>query len=193
LLLEEKKQLTYDRQRVAGLSGWSILFGKLALIYAIASIQIALMIGWSALIFRVQWGSAGHVLMISAAAVVGIGGLGLLFMTVAAAFDSFMISKVFENGINQVLALIGGAYIPIETMPGIFQKLSLIPINGVILKVYLYNMMGYSFSELLPYVGLILLNGAVFTAVALVIFKLKEVKPHADHTLSTPVDAESVV
>lgn len=193
LLLEEKKQLTYDRQRVAGLSGWSILFGKLALIYAIASIQIALMIGWSALIFRVQWGSAGHVLMISAAAVVGIGGLGLLFMTVAAAFDSFMISKVFENGINQVLALIGGAYIPIETMPGILQKLSLIPINGVILKAYLYNMMGYSFSELLPYVGLILLNGAVFTAVALVIFKLKEVKPHADHTLSTPVDAESVV
>jgi ABC-2 type transport system permease protein len=193
LLLEEKKQLTYDRQRVAGISRWSVLLGKLALIYVIALIQIALMVGWSMLIFRVSWGATGAMVLITLATVFGIGGLAMLFMTVAAAFDSFMVSKVFENGINQVLALIGGAYIPVETMPALIQKLALFPINGVILRAYLYNMMGYSLSELLPYIGLILLNGVVFMAAAVAVFKLKEVKPHVDHPVPKTVDAESVL
>lgn len=123
----------------------------------------------------------------------GIGGLGLLFMTVAAAFDNIMISKVFENGLNQVLALVGGAYIPVETMPALIQKVALVPINGVILKAYLYNMMGYSLPELMPYVGLILLNGAVFSVAGILVFRFKEVKVHVDHNLSKAVDAESVL
>ncbi|WP_300688097.1 ABC transporter permease [Acidaminobacter sp.] len=193
LLLEEKRQLTYDRQRAAGLSRWSILLGKLALIDAVALIQILLMIVWSTLIFRISWGSPAALAVITLATVLGIGGLGLLFMTVAAAFDNIMISKVFENGLNQVLALVGGAYIPIETMPALIQKVALIPINGVILKVYLYNMMGYSLPELMPYVGLILLNGLVFSVAGILVFRFKEVKAHVDHNVPTAVDAESVL
>lgn len=193
LLLEEKRQLTYDRQRAAGLSRWSILLGKLALIDAVALIQIVLMMVWSTLIFRVSWGSPVALMVITLATVFGIGGLGLLFMTVAAAFDNIMISRVFENGLNQVLALVGGAYIPIETMPALIQKIALLPINGVVLKAYLYNMMGYSLPELMPYVGLILLNGVVFSVAGILVFRFKEVKAHVDHTVQTAVDAESVL
>jgi len=193
LLLEEKRQLTYDRQRVAGLSRWSILLGKLALIDAVALIQIVLMMVWSSLIFKVSWGSPVALVVITLASVLGIGGLGLLFMTVAAAFDNIMISRVFENGLNQVLALVGGSYIPIETMPALIQKVALIPINGVILKAYLYNMMGYDLPELMPYVGLILLNGAVFSAAGILVFRFKEVKVHVDHNVQKAVDAESIL
>lgn len=193
LLLDEKRQLTYDRQCVAGLSRWRVLLGKLAVIDAIALLQILVMIGWSTLIFRVSWGSPLALLVITLASVIGIGGLGLLFMTVAAAFDNIMISKVFENGINQVLALIGGAYIPVETMSPLIQRVAMVPINGVILKAYLYNMMGFELSALMPYVGLILLNGVIFTAAGVLVFKFREVKDHVDHSLPTSLDAEPIL
>lgn len=188
LVLEEKDLFTYDRHLMAGIHPFAILIGKMAVLAAVTSAQIGILVLYAKVAFGVDWGSLSNLLIISAAIVFAISSLGTLLAMIGSITRSYKIAKVFENGLIQVLALFGGSYIPVEQMPAIIQSLSAFVLNGVILKAYLFNMMGYTLQQLMPYVISILINGAVFLGLAMALYFMKEGRSDVAHHQTQTVD-----
>lgn len=178
MVLEEKDLFTYDRHLMAGVKPFDVLVGKAAVIALVTLLQSLLLMGYSKVAFGVSWGNGYHVVLILLAVVFAISGLGILLATVGSVTRSYKVARVFENGLIQVLALFGGSYLPLEQMPDFIQTLGRFVLNGLVLKAYLFNMMGYGFYDILPLVGGIALNGVVFVGAALFIFVRKEAKTH---------------
>lgn len=188
MVLEEKDLYTYDRHLMAGVKPFDILVGKAAVIAILTTLQSSILMAYSKIAFGVDWGNGVNLLLILAAVVIAISGLGILLATIGSVTKSYKVAKVFENGLIQVLALFGGSYLPVEQMPNFIQTLSHFVLNGLVLKAYLFNMMGYSLTDILPLIIGIALNGVVFTAVALVIFTRKEAKAHVAHYQEKALD-----
>lgn len=174
---------------MAGVKPFDVLVGKAAVIALVTLLQSLLLMGYSKVAFGVSWGNGYHVALILAAVVLAISGLGILLATIGSVTRSYKVSRVFENGLIQVLALFGGSYLPVEQMPDFIQTLSHYVLNGLVLKAYLFNMMGYSLSDILPLVGGIALNGVVFIGAALFIFVRKEAKTHVAYYPSQALDS----
>lgn len=189
LMLEEKDLYTYDRHLMAGYSPLKIIVGKMSVIAAVAAMQIVIMILYAKLVFGVGWGSSLNVLLISLATVFAISSLGIFLCIVGSVTKSYQISRIFENGLIQVLALFGGSYLPVEQMPAVIQMLSQYVLNGVILKAYLFNMMGYTLEQLVPYLVTIGLNGLIFIGLAVVLFYAKEAGSDVAHTQTQALDS----
>lgn len=188
LVLEEKDLFTYDRHLMAGVHPFGILLGKMAVLAVVTTLQITVLVLYAKVAFGVNWGSITNLLAISASIVFAISSLGTLLAMIGSITRSYKIAKVFENGLIQVLALFGGSYIPVEQMPAIIQSLSAFVINGVILKAYLFNMMGYSLEQLMPYIVSILINGIVFLAMAMALYFMKEGRSDVAHHIPQTVD-----
>lgn len=189
LMLEEKDLFTYDRHLMAGHSPLKLMVAKMSVIAVVAAMQIAIMIAYATFVFGVSWGNWLNVLVISGVTIFGISGLGTLLCVIGTITKSYKISQIFQNGFIQVLALFGGSYIPVEQMPQIIQTVGHYVINGVILKAYLYNMMGYSLEQLSGYLMTIALNGVVFGGLAIILFYVKEVGKDVAHTQTKAMDA----
>lgn len=188
MVLEEKDLFTYDRHMMAGVKPFDILIGKACVIALLTWMQSVILMGYSNVVFGVTWGNMGTTALILAAVIVAISGLGILLATIGSVTKSYKVAKVFENGFIQVLALFGGSYLPIEQMPSFIKTLSHFVLNGLVLKAYLYNMMGYSFKDIAPIIGYIVLNGVLFTAIALIIFMRKEAKSHVAYYQEKTLD-----
>lgn len=189
MMLEEKDLYTYDRHLMAGLGPVQIVIGKMSVIALVAALQIGIMILYGRIVFGVDWGSILNLLLISAVTIFAVSGLGILLCIIGLVTKSYQISRIFENGLIQVLALFGGSYLPVEQMPQVIQTLSQFVLNGVILKAYLFNMMGYSLEQLKPYLFAIGLNGLIFMGLAAVLYIVKEVGTDVAHTQTEAVDA----
>lgn len=189
-LLEEKEMFTYDRQLIAGYSKLSIAISKMVLIYLVVAVQITVLILYSSVVLGVSWGEPLNVVLLTLATVFGVGGLGILLSVISSIANSYQLTKIFESGVIQILSLFGGSYIPIEQLPSIIGTIHTFILNGVILRAYINNMMGYSLTELLPLIGAILLNGLVFSAIAIILFIRKEAKTDVAHPLQKAAHAE---
>lgn len=189
LMLEEKDLFTYDRHLMAGHSPLKLMLSKMSVIGVVSAMQIVIMVAYATVVFGVSWGNWLNVLIISVVTVFGISGLGIFLCVLGSITKSYKIAQIFENGFIQVLALFGGSYLPVEQMPQVIQTIGQYLINGVILKAYLYNMMGYSLDQLSGYLLAIGVNGVLFTGLAVVLFLTKEVGTDVAHTQTKAVDA----
>lgn len=189
MMIEEKDLFTYDRHLMAGISPLKLVVGKMSVIATVAAMQIGIMILFSKVAFGVEWGNVLNVLLISLMTVFAISSLGILLCIIGLVTRSYQISRIFESGLIQVLALFGGSYLPVSQLPQIIQDISQFVINGVILKAYLFNMMGYSLDQLMPYLMTIGINGLVFIGLAIGLFFMKEVKSDVAHTQTKALDA----
>jgi|LGVF01.1.fsa_nt_gb ABC-type multidrug transport system permease subunit len=165
-MLEEKKNFTLQRQYVGGLSAIKIVFGKMAIIYIIAFMQISLMIITSTLGFRVYWGNPVEVFLLTLLSSFGVMGLGSILAVISLKIDSLKAINILESGIFQVVALFGGSYLPIYMMPDWLQSVSKIILNGAILDAYLKVMMDAPLNDILFSLLSIILNGVVFIIIA---------------------------
>ncbi len=188
MVLEEKDSFTYDRHLIAGVPPYLIILSKMKVIGVVAAAQIFAMVVYARVVFGIDWGNPLNVLAISAASIFTISSLGILLCMIGSVTQSYKISNVLQNGLIQVLALFGGSYLPIEQMPQIIQTINQYLFNGIILKAYLFNMMGYDFNQLVPYLLALLANGAIFIAIAAVLFLTKEVGSDVAHRQTQAVD-----
>lgn len=175
MLLKERKAMTYDRMAVAGLSKAKILISKYLLIFVIALLQMIAMIMYASLILKVDFINIKLVLLTSFSAVFAVAALGMLMGSIMFKAQDYKIVGVMSNGVFQVLALLGGSYIPIEVMPKAMHFISYIPINGLVLKSFLKIMSGYGFKDISLFIALLLLNGVIMFTIAALIFE-REVK-----------------
>lgn len=172
-MLIEKKEYTLQRQKVAGLSERKIVFGKLAIIFLIAIIQICIMIGTSHFIFKVYWGNPISVILLTLLVSIGVTGMGAILAAISLKMDSLKAINILESGIFQVLALFGGSYFPLYLMPDWFKTASKILLNGAALDSYHKIMMNAPVNEYIFSLMSILLNGILFLAIGLIIISRK--------------------
>lgn len=173
-LLEEKDNITYQRMIIAGTSKWKIAAGKFFMVFVFSLLQMTIMILYSSLVFNVSWGNLGLVVMISICTMFAIAGLGTMIAAATLKAGNYKMSIVFDSIIIQVMALIGGSFVPFEMLPKFMQKLSILSINGIALKSYLKSMMGYGIGEVKIYLLVLIGLGIVFNSMAVYILKWKE-------------------
>jgi ABC-2 type transport system permease protein len=173
-LLEEKDNITYQRMIIAGTSKWKIAAGKFFMVFIFSLLQMTIMIFYSSLLFKVNWGNLGLVVIISLCTMFAVAGLGTMIAAATLKAGNYKMSMVFDNIVIQVMALIGGSFVPFEMLPKFMQKLSILSINGIALKSYLKSMMGYGIGEVKIYLLVLLGLGIVFNSMAVYILKWKD-------------------
>lgn len=171
MLLEEKENSTYQRMMVAGTSRQIILAGKFLVVFIIALLQIATMTVFSYFVLKVVWGNFLSVAVIGIAAAFAVAGVGATVAAATYRAGNYKMANIFETGIIQTMALLGGSFFPIDILPAIFQKLSFLSLNGIALKAYQKTMMGYGLEAVLGYIGVLSCIGAVFAVLAVVILR----------------------
>lgn len=174
MLLEEKENITMQRMIIAGVSRFKILAGKFFTIFLIAVIQIMFMIIFSHLALKVQWGNTNLVLTVSLISSFAVAGIGVFIAVLTYKSNNYKMANIFESAIIQMMALIGGSFIPIDVMPKIIQKLSFLSVNGIVLKAYLKIMMGFNMADIINYIAALIGIGVIFILLSFVMLGNKE-------------------
>ncbi len=173
MLLEERENTTFQRMTVAGISKLGILTGKFFTVFFIAIFQIIVMMAFSRFALHVQWGDMPAVVLIGITSAFAVAGVGAAVAAAAYQTGNDKMANIFQTIIIQMMALVGGSFVPIDTMPAVFQKLSFLSLNGIALKAYQKTMMGYPMEAVLGYVAVLVGIGTVFAILAVTILEGK--------------------
>ncbi|MCT4598384.1 MAG: ABC transporter permease [Vallitalea sp.] len=171
--LEEVKDITLPRERVAGVGKLKILASNFYMMVILCCIQSIIMIGYSKLILNINWGDMKLILFTVLVTSFAVGGIGVLISVLTLVTKDYKIANLFEFGVIQFMALIGGSFVPVEVLPKVIQKLSLFSINGVAIKMYTNIMRGVPLSGLLNYALILVGMGTLFITVATIIANRK--------------------
>lgn len=171
LLLDEKRNMTYDRMIVSGISKTKILLGKYITIFFLVLLESFVMIAYSSYILNVQWGSLIKLLMVVLTGAITVASFGLMISIITFNNNNRKLTVLLNSVIFQILAALGGSFIPVEALPQIMQKLRYVPFNGVILKLFLNTMQGLSIRESFFEFSLLGLNTLVFISISYVLIR----------------------
>lgn len=171
LLLDEKKRMTYDRMIVSGISKETILLGKYCTILMLAIIESIVMITYSSIILKVYWGSMVNILLIVISAAITVASFGLMISIIAFNSNNRKLTVLLNSVVFQVLAALGGSFIPVQVLPSIIQKLRYLPFNGVVLKLILNSMQGLSINESIFEFSLLGVNVIIFLSMSYLLMR----------------------
>lgn len=173
-LIEEKNEYTLQRLEVAGIGILTVALSNLFRIMIIAILQSTIMIGFSKAVLSVNWGDLQSVVLTVLCSSFAVGGLGMLVSMITLVTDRYYVANVFEFGVVQLMALVGGSFLPIEILPEFLQKVNFIALNGTTLKMYLNGAAYKPLIESLGYILLLLGTGLVYILFSLLILHVKK-------------------
>lgn len=168
-LIDEKKDSTLQRLEVAGKSISMIAISNFFRIMLIAIIQSLVMIIYSRLVISVRWGDLLTVISGLLSSAFAVGGLGALVSVITLVTDRYYVANIFEFGVINLMALIGGSFIPVEILPKALQKISFIAINGNAIHIYLNAMKFRPLEENSQYIIILVCMGIIFLIGAYVV------------------------
>ncbi len=161
-LIEEKNEFTLQRLEVSGSTIAKIAMSNFFRIISIAIIQSIIMIVFSSVAISVLWGDVKTVLVAMLCSAFAVGGLGVLVSVLTLVTDRYYIANIFEFGIVNLMALVGGSFIPVEILPKALQKINFIAINGSAINIYLNGMKYRPMEENMRYILLLIGMGVLF-------------------------------
>lgn len=170
-LLDEKRNMTYDRMIVSGISKTKILLGKYITIFSLVLLESFVMIAYSSYVLNVQWGSLVKLLMVVLTGAITVASFGLMISIITFNNNNRKLTVLLNSVIFQILAALGGSFIPVEALPQMMQKLRYLPFNGVILKLFLNTMQGLSIRESYFEFSLLGFNTLVFLCISYVLIR----------------------
>jgi ABC-2 type transport system permease protein len=171
LLLDEKRNMTYDRMIVSGISKSKILLGKYITIFSLVLLESFVMIAYSSYILNVQWGSLFKLLVVAITGAITVASFGLMISIITFNNNNRKLTVLLNSVIFQILAALGGSFIPVEALPQIMQKLRYLPFNGVILKLFLNTMQGLTIRESFFEFSILGINTLVFLIISYVLIR----------------------
>lgn len=169
-LYTESEERTLQRLSASGVSGVKLLCGKAFAVFALCLIQLTALLGFSTLVFGINWGNPYIFMAISACAAVSVTGLGTLLMVIVYRAGNPGIGTVFQSVIVQVLALLGGSFLPLAVLPKFFSSLALFTPNGLAVMAYTGNVSGAPLDEILPFMLGSVAIGVVLAAAGAALF-----------------------
>ena len=169
-LYDEYEEKTLMRLLAAGISRRKLLLGKGAAVFCLCAVQLIVLFAFSRLALGVDWGDPFGFILISLCVAASVTGLGVLLMVLVYRSGNPRIGSVFQAVIVQVLALFGGSFIPLFTLPAFFSVVSLITPNGLAVRAYTENATGAPLADILPFMGGCLAVGAVLAVIGIALF-----------------------
>jgi ABC-2 type transport system permease protein len=163
-ILIERDNGTLSRLLTAPVNTAQVLAGKLFGTYLVGLLQLTILIGASALIFNLRWGSPAGVALTILSVTAAAAGWGALVAAIAR-------SSGQANAVGTALALIfaigAGNFIARPALPGWLQTISFISPNAWGLEAFTILTAGGQVSDLLPYLaGMWVMALVLFTAAA---------------------------
>lgn len=174
MFLEEKEQNTLQRQLVSGLQLWDIILSKWLTLILISMTQTTIMVIYSALVLGVEWVNIGQVVVITLFSSLAVAGMGVFVGVVTYKIGDYKLANMMESLIIQVMAFLGGSFIPLAVLPNFVEKLSFLTINGLTLKALQRTMQGFGYEAFnINLVILLMIAGTFMGGAALVLGKAK--------------------
>jgi ABC-2 type transport system permease protein len=158
--IDELKNKTLSRTIIAGTGLMRILTSRFAATSIFVLFQLFFLIFFSKLVFNIDWGSWPQVLVLSVLLSLTTGSLSVFLSSINLKLQDAKATIVFQSGIIQLMAFLGGSFIPLEGIP-FLKKIGEFTINGAAMEGYLMIMKGYQFFEITPVI-IILIITAVF-------------------------------
>ncbi len=178
LLLQETEDKTMQRLLISGVTISKMIKSNFLMIVCIALLQSIAMILYSSIVLKVTWGNPLLIVLTISLMSFAIGGLGLLISTITLATNNYRFANIFQLFIIHFMSLIGGSFLPVTMLPNFIQKINLLSINGVGIKMYMNIMAGHGLGTIVNYCLILLAMGLVFIITAFYIMKSKRrVKP----------------
>ena len=172
-ILDEKRNNTFQRQIVSGKNLSRILTGKFLMMFTMVLIQSLVMISFSRLVFKINWINLPQIIFITLLSSLMVASLGLMITVVTLKTNNYKVSDAFSSGVVQILALFGGSYIPLETMPKFIGAVGRYTPNGALLKAYIKTLEGYGFSNITEHILVLIVNILVFSIISILIIRRK--------------------
>jgi ABC-2 type transport system permease protein len=112
-IVREQEEQTFARLRTTSAGMATILGGKLLGIVLVLVVQLAVLLGVSAVLFGIRWGRPGSLLLATIGTVISAGGLGVLIMSFAR--NTRQVGSIMGSVLT-VLGMLGGLFT--TTIPG---------------------------------------------------------------------------
>ena len=142
----------------------------------IAILQNIILIAFSSLILQVNYGNLSHLFIPILMSSVSVGCLGMLVSAITLASGSYSFANVFNYGFVNVMAMIGGSYVPVQILPEILQKAHPYSINGSSMNLYLNAIAGKPLSSSTQYLISLFIMDLLFAGSACIILGISNRK-----------------
>jgi ABC-type multidrug transport system permease subunit len=146
-----------------------VLAGKIVSIFVTLAVQVAVLLLLSALIFKIDWGNLGSIVLASVGTVAAAGGFGLFVMSFVKT------NRQAGPVLGAVLTLTGVAGGTITTgfqnMPAFYNTLTLVTPQGWALNAWKASLAGSLPGQVILPVAVLCLIGLVFFAIGALIFR----------------------
>jgi len=140
LILSERKEYTLARLRVSGIGVKMAVISNFVRICLISMLQSIVMITFSSIVLHVEWGKLSNLVVSIFLLSVTVGAFGMLLSILTLVLNNYKIANIFELVVIQFMALIGGSFIPVETLPDAIGHLNFLSVSGLGIKLYLNAM-----------------------------------------------------
>ena len=175
-LMDEKKNFTLQRLKVAGKRLQLSVVSNFIRVCLIVMIQSIIMIAYSSIVLDVDYGNLFRMVLPVLMNAISIGSLGMLVSVITLVSSSYTFANVFEYGIVNLMALAGGSFIPIQSLPKAMQNLHLYSTSGNALDLFLNAIAGEPLSASRTNLIHLLVMNVIFVAGACTILGLRRNK-----------------
>ncbi|WP_162138555.1 ABC transporter permease [Planococcus halocryophilus] len=173
----EQTQMVFDRIRLSNRPPLLYLGSKALAAAAIVFVQLTLLFGLSALLFQTfpvnSWSFWSGMAIISTTLAIAVGCLAALMVALTLKLESDAVPAIFSGGIISLLGIVGGSFMPIESMPEILQAIGNWTPNGAALTAYFSWILQPDTSRLWLPLLRIAATAVLFLLVALALFPRK--------------------
>lgn len=170
LMFADKESIYLQKIQFGSSSRWYYLFSKFCVMYAIGMTQFLVMFIFSNLALKIHWGDLVGAFIIANAVVFSVSSLGLMLAVYTMRVKNFKLINMLETFFFPLMAFLGGSFMPLSALPGIFSVLSRFTINGLALKALLMNMQSYHYTQYRLELMYLVLMGSIFLSIAVFSF-----------------------
>lgn len=170
----EIHQQVVDRLLLSGKHPVYYLLGKMFAIITMVFIQICLLFTSSAIILQAFLPFNSDImlrmLLITFIYATSIGAIGSLLIVLTLQFKARQIGDVFSGGIVMVLSLVGGSFLPINSLPPLMQTLGSWTPNGLTLQAYMLVNQGLPLSSVIPQLSKLIIITLLIIIISIILF-----------------------
>lgn len=147
LAFEEKENQIFSRILLANMRIPVFFSGIFVATMVIAFIQINILFGLSALVHRVLWPNVLDYLLVTLLLSIMVGAFAVLISAISYRINTGGAVQVFSNFLIPIIAFIGGSFLPVAQLGGLFESISKYSPGGAGISAYYRIMQGYSLED----------------------------------------------
>ena len=168
-IIREHEEGTLARLFATPISAFRILSGKFVGVFITLVIQTTVLLGVSALIFRISWGKPLSVVLATFGLIVAATGFGVMLMSF---IKSTRQTGPILGGVLMLTGLVGGLVTNgIPNVPQIMDKIALTMPQGWAMQAWKFSLAGVGAKAVILPTFVLVVLGALFFAIGLALFR----------------------